>query len=92
MRGLRFRAKLRRLADLALLGAFLALTALGYGVFLAGAGQMMLSPVPQFSGFYQSGQNPWAGITLEPAPRRFATISTGTALRPLSPPPAGNKR
>jgi hypothetical protein len=92
MRALRFRARLRRLADLALLGAFLTLTAIAYGVFLAGAGRMMLSPVSQFSDFYQSGQNPWAGVTLEPAPQRFATISSGTALKPLAPPASAERR
>jgi hypothetical protein len=92
MRGPRFRARLRRLADLTLLGAFLALTVVAYGVFLAAAGQLMLSPVPQFSDFYQTGRNPWASATIEPAPPRFAAISGGTAFKPVSPPAPGHKR
>jgi hypothetical protein len=64
MRGRWFRCQaLRGLASLALLGAFLALTIVAYGVFLASGGRMMLSPVPQFSDFYETGKNPWAGPT-----------------------------
>jgi hypothetical protein len=81
MRGSRFRAKLRRLADFALLAAFLTLTAVAYGVFLTGAGRMMLSPVPEFADSYQSGRNPWAAATAAPAPpSRLAAIPSSPAL------------
>ncbi len=92
MRDPQFRATLRRLADMALLAAFLALAAVCYGAFFLGAGRMMISPVPEFSDFYQTGQNPWAGAIAEPGPQqRFA--ATMLARRAPSPrPAAGNRR
>jgi hypothetical protein len=86
------RARLRRLADMALLVAFLALVGFSYGAFFATAGRMMMSPVPEFSDFYRAGQNPWAGASAEPAPQqRFAgAFAARRAPRPV--PVAGNRR
>lgn len=78
MRDTGFRARLRRVADAALLAAFLALTAVAYGAFFIGVRQFMTTPVPEFSDFYQSGKNPWAAAITEPAaPLRLANTAAG---------------
>jgi hypothetical protein len=80
MRDRQLRAMLRRLGDAALLVAFLALTIFAYGVFFVGASRMLISPVPQFSNFYQMGQNPWAGALTQPASQQ-QVASTGRRSR-----------
>lgn len=72
------RAMLRRLADAAMLAAFLALSVFAYGALLIGAGRSILAPAPaQFADFYQPGQNPWSGAIIEPVPpqERFASAA-----------------
>ncbi|MGO8918964.1 MAG: hypothetical protein ACLQJR_23940 [Stellaceae bacterium] len=71
------RAMLGRLADVALVAAFLALSAFAYGELSVGASRVVAAPAPlRFSDFYWPGQNPWAGAVIEPAPHeRFVSAT-----------------
>lgn len=63
------RAALGRATEVALVAAFLALSAFAYGAFFIQAGEVMTTSVPtEFSDFYRSGQNPWSGAIIEPTP------------------------
>jgi len=62
------RAVLRRIGDIAIVVAFLALTVLGYGVFFISVDQIISgSNGPAFADFYRPGRNPWNNAIIEPA-------------------------
>lgn len=76
----RWRARLGRMADVAMVAAFLALTVFAYGALFVGAGKFVTVSAPsEFADFYQPGQNPWSGVVVEPAPPREQFASTAPA-------------
>ncbi len=63
------RAAFGRLRDAALVVAFLALSAIAYGVLFADADEVMTARVQsQFSDVYRPGQSLWTGVVIAPAP------------------------
>jgi len=74
------RATLGRLAETAMLAAFLALSAFAYSALFIAAGRVMTAP-PEFSDFYRPDHNPWIGAIIEPAAPQERLASAAPARR-----------